>query len=143
MPEPIKNKRARKRVPKPNLNAAIGDGSGDPSTPPEDAEVTEGSIPVEPVETDAPTGQADRETGAEEHNGRGVAQLLHDPEFMNQMITELLASRTLDSVTEEIVDKLSEALENNPEFSRRLIDTFMSSDAARAKFIRATTKGLA
>ena len=78
----------------------------------------------------------------DEQDGRGVAQQLYDPEFMNQMITEKLADRTLDSMTEEIADKVSVALEDSPEFRRRLIDAFMSSDVARSKFIRATIKGL-
>ena len=69
----------------------------------------------------------------DEHNGRGVAQLLHDPEFMNLMITEMVANRTLDSVTEEIANKVSDALEESPEFGRRLIDAFMSSEVARGK----------
>ena len=140
MPEPRKRKRARNQAPKPSPNAAIEEDSGGPPTVSEDAEVTERPIPEEPVNTDASAAQDAREIVVQEHNGRGVAQLLHDPEFLNQMIVEMETSRTLESVTEEIADKLSDALEDSPEFRRRLIDTFMSSEVARAKFISATIK---
>ena len=127
MPEPTKKKRTRKQAPKPGLNAATGDDSGGQSKAPEDAEAMKVSIPREPVDTDAPFGQDDRERVVEEHNGRGIAQLLQDPEFINQIVTEMVTNRTLDSVTEEIADKVSDALEDNPEFSGRLIKAFMSS----------------
>ena len=143
MPEPRKKKRTRNQAPKPSLNASIGNGSGGPPTSPEDAEVMEAPIPEQPVKTDAPIVQDDRGKVVDEHNRRGVAQLLHDPEFMNLMITEMVANRTLDSVTEEIADKVSDALEESPEFGRRLIDAFMSSEVARGKFLRATIKALA
>jgi len=103
----------------------------------------EGQVPEEPVKTDVSVGQDDRERVVQEHNGRGVAQLLHDPVFMNQMITEMETSRILENVTEEIAGKVSDALEDSPEFRQRLIDAFMSSEVARAKFIRATVKALA
>ena len=142
MPEPKKKKRSRNQTPKPSPNAAIGNGSVDPPTIPEDADVMEQSIQQEPVETDAPVVQQDRDIVVEEHNGRGVAQLLHDPDFIDQMVTEMVSSRTLDSITEEIADKLSDALEDSPDFRRRLIDTFLASDAARGKFVRATIQAL-
>ena len=142
MPEPKRKKRSRNQAPKPSPNAANGDSSDDLPTTPEDAEVMERSIPQEPVETNVPVGQEDRGVVVEEHNGRGVAQLLHDPDFINQLVTEMVSSRTLESVTEEIADKLSDALEDSPEFRRRLIHTFMASEAARGKFVRATIKAL-
>ena len=142
MPEPRKRKRARNQVPKPGLDSAAGDNSGVPPTGPEDAEVMGGPIPEEPVNTDSSLGQDAPERVVEEHNGRGVAQLLNEPEFLNRMISEMETTRTLESVTEEIADKVSDALEDSPKFRRRLIDTFMSSEVARAKFIRATAKAL-
>ena len=143
MPEPTKRKRARNQAPKPSPTSAVGDDSGGPPTASEDPEVMEGPIPEEPVNTDASVGQDAQEIVVQEHNGREVAQLLHDPEFLNQMIAEMETSRTLESVAEEIADKLSDALEDSSEFRRRLIDAFMSNEVDRAKFISATIKTLA
>ena len=82
------------------------------------------------------------------HHTTGVARLnttlgfFEPPSITAQMVTEMISSRTLDSVTKEIAEKLSDALEDSPEFRRRLIDNFLASEAARGKFVRATIKAL-
>ena len=87
MPEPKKKKRSRNQAPKPRPDAVSGNGSVDPLPTPEDAEAMERSISQETVKTGAPAGgpvaEEDREIVVKEHNGRGVAQLLHDPDFIN------------------------------------------------------------
>ena len=143
MPEPTKRETSQKSSAKTQSNFGCGGRLGRSAYSLRRRGVMEGPIPEEPVNTDASVGQDAQEIVVQEHNGRGVAQLLHDPEFLNQLIAEMETSRTLESVAEEIADKLSDALEDSSEFRRRLIDAFMSNEVARAKFISATIKTLA
>ena len=146
MAEPRKKKRVRNQVPKPSKEAGTNEDSKGPlSGPAEGAEATAGeSILLDStlVETGAYSRRDDQETVGGQENGRGVAHLLKDQQFMDQVITEMIANRTMESLIEDISDKLSGALEGSPEFRQRLIDAFMANDLARGKVVRATVKAL-
>ncbi len=61
---------------------------------------------------------------------------------MDQMISEMVANRTMEGLVEDISDKLSDSLAVSPEFRWRVIDAFMANEVARGKFVRATVKAL-
>ena len=94
------------------------------------------------VETGVSTGGDDQERVVEQANGTGVAGLLQDQQFVDQIITEMVGNRTFESLSDDLADKLSGELEASPEFRCRLIDAFMASDLARGKFVKVMVKAL-
>ena len=96
---------------------------------------------LELVETGVFTGGDDQERVVEQANGTGVAGLLQDQQFIDQIICGMVGNRTLESLSDDLADKLSDELEASPEFRSRLIDAFMASDPARGRFVKAMIEG--
>ena len=109
MAEPRKKKRVRNQVPKPSNEAGTNEDSGvSPSGPAEGAESTaeESILPDSTlVETSAPSRRDDQETMVGQENGRGVAHLLKDQQFMDQVITEMITNRTMESLIRHSPDR--------------------------------------
>ena len=151
MAEPRKRKRSRKQAPQSNEVAENKESSVEPPVETAEAEVV--------AERQEPVGEA-QSVGTESNagqdypgldyqgsvvgqaNGTGIPELLQDQEFMDGVITEMVASRTMDRFAEEIADEVCQILEDSPEFRWRLIESAMSSDQAKEKMIRALIKAL-
>ena len=144
MAEPKKRKRVRDQAPKPSKEAGVDENPGDPPpAPDEKVEATTGEeiLPdLDLVEAGVFAGPDDQGTVVGQHNGRGVGQLLHDQQFVDQMISEMVANRTMEGLVEDISDRLSDSLAVSPEFRRRVINAFMANEVARGKFVRATIR---
>ena len=145
MPEPKKRKRVRNQTPNPGVEASMdGDSGGPPPVPEEGVGATTAELvlpDLELVETGVFTGGDDQERVVEQANGTGVAGLLQDQQFIDQIISGMVGNRTLESLSDDLADKLSDELEASPEFRSRLIDAFMASDPARGRFVKAMIEG--
>ena len=150
MPESEKEKRASKS-PRSGAKAGTNAGAADPvissggSDGPEEPEkaVTEGLIQSG---SDISKPDCGPEPEPEEAMGsgieNGVTKIHYDEELVDQLIAEMVANVTMDSLPEEIANNLSEALVGNPEFKQRLIDAVMQNERFRSKLSRAIVKGL-
>ena len=72
----------------------------------------------------------------------GIPELLHDQEFMDGVITEMVASRTMDRFAKEIADQVCQVLGESPEFRWRLIESAISQEQVKEKMIGALIKAL-
>ena len=152
MPEPKKKKKARSRAPKSSERAEIKGGSVDASGGSVEAEAVEdsqvpvaGELVVPEMDVSKPESVAEQdqsEWAGEPSNGRGVAQLFHNRELMDQVIAEMVACRVTDGLAEEMAGKLGDALVSSPEFKRRLIGAVMSAETSRGKMVKALSKKL-
>ena len=65
-----------------------------------------------------------------------VGKLLHDDSLMDQVVTGLVKdSQTMDTLADDIADKVQDALEDDPEMRQRLISAAVANDAFKTKLI--------
>ena len=65
-----------------------------------------------------------------------VGRLLSDDGFMDQVVAGLVEdSTTMDSLAEDIADKVQDALEDNSELRQRLISAAVTNEAFKKKLI--------
>ena len=88
--------------------------------------------PVESSEVE-PSTAPEREEGI--YHERGLAGLLRDNDFMNQMVHAMTQSKVMDPLVEDFADKLKDALGSNPEFRQRLVNAVASTETFRRKLV--------
>ena len=149
MAEPRKRKRARKQAPQSSEVAESKESSAQPPVESGEAEVVaEPQEPVGEAHIVAPESNAGQDYPGSDYqgsvvgNGTGIPELLHDQEFMDEVITEMVASRTMDRFAKEIADQVCQVLEDSPEFRWRLIESAMSQEQVKEKMIGALIKAL-
>jgi len=65
-----------------------------------------------------------------------VSKVLADQDFMNQVVSGLVEdSATMDSLADEIADKVQDSLENDSNLRQQLIGAAMSNDAFKRKLV--------
>ena len=65
-----------------------------------------------------------------------VGRLLQDPGLMDEVVKAMVEdSETTDSLAEDIADKLQDALEDDPEMRKRIVDSAISNDVFKRKII--------
>ena len=65
-----------------------------------------------------------------------VERLMADPEMMQEVVAGLVSdSPTMDTLAEDIADKVQDALEDDSELRRRLVDAAVSNDVFKRKLI--------
>jgi hypothetical protein len=147
MPESEKKKRARKS-PRSSAKDGTNAGSDDPSISsggsdgleePEKA-ANQGLIQsgLDTNHPDGPDTEPQETTGNEVENG--VTKIHYDQELVEQVITEMITSVTINSLAEDIANNFCEPLMGNSEFRRRLIDAAMQNETFRSKLSRAIIK---
>ncbi len=131
MPEPGEKKRTRKST-APAAGAAFVEHAEVPvepwMEPPTCEQEPAASSKVEP--TTAP-----ERTARIYHEG-SLESLLRDNDFMNQMVLAMTQTNVLDTLVEDLADKLKDALKSNPEFRQRLVSTVICTEAFRRKLVR-------
>ena len=130
MPEPGKKKRTRKST-APAAKAAHVEHAEVPVEPWREAPAHE-QEPAASSEVE-PTTAPDRTAGI--NHERGLESLLHDDDFMNQMVHAMTQSKVLDTLAEDVADTLKDALERNPQFRQRLVNAVVSTEAFRRKLV--------
>ena len=154
MPEPGKKKRTRKSTSRAtNIKGTNGVHAEPPAPAAESAFVEAGFVepaevavepaeeaPVheqEPVVSSAvePTTEPERTVGI--YRERGIEGLLRDNGFMNEMVHAMTQSKVMDSLAEDVADKLKDSLGSNPEFRQRLVKAVVSTESFRRKMVRA------
>lgn len=75
-------------------------------------------------------------------NGTGVNSLLHDHQLLDQVLTAMVMNRTMDTLADDLAERLRYGLERSPQIRQRLIDAVMSNEAARERFIKLVVKSL-
>ena len=148
MPEPRKRKRTRKSTAKVSeINETNGAHPEQPMPEAEEAFVELAEVPVEPWWEEPAHEQetvalskvepiAAPEPAVEMYQERSLEYLLRDNGFMNQMVHVMSQSKVMDSLVEDLADKLKDALESNPEFRRRLVTAAVSTKTFRRKMVR-------
>ena len=131
MPDPAKKKRTRKST-APAAAVAVVERAEVPVEPWwEEAPQEQGPIASSEVEpTIAP------EPTAAIYQEKGIENLLRGDDFMNQMVNAMTQSKVMDSLVEDIADKLKDALESNPEFRHRLVSAVVSTETFKRKLVR-------
>ena len=65
-----------------------------------------------------------------------VGRLLHDEALMDQVVTGLVEdTQTMDSLAEEIADKVQDAFEDDPDLRQRLITAAIANQAFKRKLV--------
>lgn len=65
-----------------------------------------------------------------------VSKVLANQEFMDQVVSGLVEdSTTMDSLADEIADKVQDALEGDSDLRQRLVGAAMTNDAFRRKLV--------
>ena len=65
-----------------------------------------------------------------------VGSVLADQAFMDQVVAGLVEnSSTMDSLADDIADKLEEAFENNADLRQRLVSAAIANDAFKQKLV--------
>ena len=65
-----------------------------------------------------------------------VGTVLADQAFMEQVVAGLVEnSSTMDSLAEDIADKLEEAFENNADLRQRLVSAAIANEAFKQKLV--------
>ena len=65
-----------------------------------------------------------------------VGRLLNDGKLMDQVVSGLVEdSATMDSLADDIADKVQDALEGDTEWRRRLIDAAISNEAFKRRVV--------
>ena len=65
-----------------------------------------------------------------------VGSVLADQAFMEQVVAGLVEnSSTMDSLAEDIADKLEEAFENNADLRQRLVSAAIANEAFKQKLV--------
>ena len=65
-----------------------------------------------------------------------VGRVLQDEKLMDQVVTGLVEnSQTMDSLADDIADKVQDALEDDPELRQRLINAAMSNESFKKRLV--------
>ena len=65
-----------------------------------------------------------------------VSKVLANQEFMDQVVSGLVEdSTTMDSLADEIADKVQDALESDSDLRQRLVGAAMTNDVFRRKLV--------
>ena len=65
-----------------------------------------------------------------------VGSVLADQAFMEQVVSGLVEnSSTMDSLADDIADKLEEAFENNADLRQRLVSAAVANEAFKRKLV--------
>ena len=65
-----------------------------------------------------------------------VGKVLADQDFMSQVVSGLVEdSATMDSLADEIADKVQDTLENDSNLRQQLVGAAMANDAFRRKLV--------
>ena len=65
-----------------------------------------------------------------------VSKVLADQDFMSQVVSGLVEdSATMDSLADEIADKVQDSLENDSNLRQQLVGAAMSNDAFKRKLV--------
>ena len=65
-----------------------------------------------------------------------VGSVLADQAFMDQVVSGLVEnSSTMDSLADDIADKLEEAFENNADLRQRLVSAAIANDTFKRKLV--------
>ena len=65
-----------------------------------------------------------------------VGKVLADQEFMDQVVSGLIEdSSTMDTLVDEIADKVQDALENDSDLRQRLVSAAMSNETFKQKLV--------
>jgi hypothetical protein len=65
-----------------------------------------------------------------------VGKLLQDEELMDQVVTGLVEdSKTMDTLADDIADKMQDSLENDPELRKRLVSAAITNEAFKKRLI--------
>ena len=65
-----------------------------------------------------------------------VGKVLANQEFMDQVVSGLVEdSNTMDSLADEIADKVQDALENDSDLRQRLVSAAMSNEVFKQKLV--------
>ena len=65
-----------------------------------------------------------------------VGKVLANQEFMDQVVSGLVEdSTTMDSLADEIADKVQDALENDSDLRQRLVSAAMSNEVFKQKLV--------
>lgn len=65
-----------------------------------------------------------------------VSKVLADQEFMDQVVSGLVEdSSTMDSLAEEIAEKVQDALENDSDLRQRLVSAAMANEVFKRKLV--------
>ncbi len=73
-------------------------------------------------------------------NGTGVNSQTDGHELLDRLLTAMVLDRTMDTLADDLADRLRYGLARSPQIRRRLIDAVMSNEAARARFIKTLVK---
>ncbi len=131
MPEPGEKKRTRKST-APAAEAAFVEHAEVPVEPWMEAPTCEQEpAALSKVE---PTTAPERTAGF--YHERSLESLLRDNDFMTQMVLAMTQNNVLDTLVEDLADKLKDALQSNPEFRQRLVSAVISTEAFRGKLVR-------
>ena len=148
MPEPRKRKRTRKSTAKvSDINETNGAHPEQPMPEAEAASVEHAEVPVEPW-WDVPAHEqepvalsevepiAAPEPAMEIYQERSLEYLLRDNGFMNQIVHVMTQSKFMDSLAEDLADKLKDALASDQNFRRRLVIAAVSTEDFTRKVVR-------
>ena len=145
MPEPRKKNRTRKSTAKvSDINETKGTDPQPPTPAAEEALVEHAEFPAEPVREE-PVASSEVESttaptvGIYHENGK-VESLLRDNDFMKQIVEAMTQSKVMDTLAEDIADKLKDALGSNPEFRQRLVNAVVSTETFRRKLVGTMTR---
>ena len=65
-----------------------------------------------------------------------VSKVLADQDFMSQVVSGLVEdSATMDSLADEIADKVQDSLENDSNLRQQLVGAAMANDAFKRKLV--------
>ena len=65
-----------------------------------------------------------------------VGKVLADQEFMGQVVSGLIEdSGTMDSLADDIADKVQDSLENDSDLRQRLVSAAMTNEAFKRKLV--------
>ena len=65
-----------------------------------------------------------------------VSKVLANQEFMDQVVSGLVEdSTTMDSLADEIADKVQDALENDSDLRQRLVSAAMTNEVFKRKLV--------
>ena len=66
-----------------------------------------------------------------------VGRLLQDDKLMDEVVTGLVQdSETMDSLADDIADKVQDAMSDDPELRHRLVTAAISNDAFKRRLIQ-------
>jgi hypothetical protein len=151
MSESSKGNETGKEYPQGKRNGEANGGHADPP----DTEAGAVDVPDQPAAEeslldDSNLGEADLPRGPDMRlgawglkNGSELTRLLNDAALMDTVVSAMVEnSKTVDKLAQEFSAKLREALANDDELRRWLIDVLMLSDKFRGRVARAMAKSI-